>query len=97
MCRRVTSRPLQLSHRRLANHTEDDHTPTMSLENAALLALVGTGLLTLLLAAQMIVDITAVAQGVAPAIRLLTSLIHLLASASVAMFFFVLHKAHYVE
>jgi hypothetical protein len=64
----------------------------MALKNAALLALVGTGLLTVLLVAHLIIDIWGVLNGVVPAIRVLTSLIHVLASLSVAVFFYVFQK-----
>jgi hypothetical protein len=65
----------------------------MTLKNSALLALVGTGLLTILLAVHFILDILNAARSLIPAIRVLTSLIHALASLSVAVFFYVFHKA----
>jgi hypothetical protein len=65
----------------------------MSLKSAALLALVGTGLLTLMLLAGLARDVWGVVNGVVPAIRLLTSLIHALAGVSLAVFFYVFHKA----
>jgi hypothetical protein len=64
----------------------------MTLKKAALLALIGTGLLAILLAAHFILDILNSARGLVPAIRVLTSLIHTLASLSVAVFFYVFHK-----
>jgi hypothetical protein len=64
----------------------------MTLKNAAVLALAGMSLLTILLLAHLIIDILAVARGVAPAIRLLASLIHVLASVSVLVFFWVFQK-----
>ena len=65
----------------------------MTLKNAALLALAGTILLTILLAAHFILDISNTARGLVPAIRVLTSFIHMLASLSLAVFFYVFHKA----
>jgi hypothetical protein len=64
----------------------------MTLKKAALLALIGTGLLAILLAAHFILDILNAARGLVPAIRVLTSLIPALASLSVAVFFYVFHK-----
>jgi hypothetical protein len=64
----------------------------MTLKNAALLALIGTGLLAILLLAHFILDISNAARGLVPAIRVLTSLIHVLASVGVAVFFYVFHK-----
>jgi len=76
----------------LAHRVMDAYASTMTLKNAALLALAGIGLLTILLLAQLIVDILAVARGVTPALRLLTSLIHVFASVSVLVFFWVFLK-----
>jgi hypothetical protein len=69
------------------------HTSPMSLKDAALFALVGTDLLTLVLLAGLARDVWGVVNGVVPAIRLLTSLIHALAGVSLAVFFYVFHKA----
>jgi hypothetical protein len=49
----------------------------MILNRAALLALIGIGLLTILLAEHFILDILNAARGLAPAMRVLTSLIWL--------------------
>ena len=65
----------------------------MSLKNAAFFALIGMILLTVLLAAGFIRDLSAFASGAVALITLLTSGIHLLASLSVAVFLFVFHKA----
>jgi hypothetical protein len=64
----------------------------MTLKTASLLALVGTGLLAILLAAHFILDLTNAASGLIPAIQVLTSLIHALAGVSVAVFFYVFYK-----
>ncbi len=64
----------------------------MTLKKAALLALIGAGLLAILLAAHFILDILNAARGLVPAIQVLTSLIYVLASLSVAVFFYVFHK-----
>jgi len=65
----------------------------MTLKNASFFALIGMTLLTVLLAADFIRDISAFMGGAAPAVALLRSLIHLLASLSVATFLYVFHKA----
>ena len=65
----------------------------MSLKSAALFALIGMILLTVLLAAGFIRDLSAFASGAVALITVLTSRIHLLASLSVAVFLFVFHKA----
>jgi len=65
----------------------------MSLKHAALFALIGMILLTVLLAAGFIRDVSALANGGVALITVLTSGIHLLASLSVAVFLYVFQKA----
>lgn len=65
----------------------------MTLKNAALLALIGTLLLTILLVAGFITDVLNVMQGLIAVTRLLSSLIHSFAALSVTVFFYVFHKA----
>jgi hypothetical protein len=65
----------------------------MSLKNAAFLAAVGTVLLALLVAVDLIRDVLAVVQGLIPPMRLLRDLIYAFAAVSVAVFFYVFHKA----
>jgi len=65
----------------------------MTLKSAALFALIGMALLTLLLAVGFIRDVTGVLAGAIAAIALLKSLIHLLASLSAAVFLYVFYKA----
>ncbi len=65
----------------------------MSLKNAALFALVGTGLLTLVLIAALVRDCWGLLNGVVPAVTFLVSLIRALAGVSLAVFFYVFHKA----
>ena len=69
------------------------HTPAMNLKNAALLALVGTVVLTVLLIAGFIFDVLNVLRGLIPAIRLLTSFIHAFAGLSAVVFLYAFHKA----
>ncbi|MGD0263101.1 MAG: hypothetical protein ABSD29_25325, partial [Verrucomicrobiota bacterium] len=74
------------------NDAESIHTPTMSLKNAALLALIGTVLLTVLVLAHFITTILGVIRDLIPAVALLTSLVHLFASLSVLVFFYVFYR-----
>ena len=69
------------------------HTPTMTLKNAALLALVGTILGTALLAWTFVFDVVNVLRGLVPALTLLSSFIYAFACFSVAVFFYVFHRA----
>lgn len=64
----------------------------MSLKNAALLALIGMILLTILLAADFFNAVLGVMRDVVPAIALLRSLIYLLVSMSVTVFLYFFHK-----
>ena len=64
----------------------------MSLKNAALFALIGMILLTVLLAAGFIRDLLGFVGGAVAAITMLTSGIQLLASLSAAVFLYVFHK-----
>jgi hypothetical protein len=76
----------------LANDAESIHTPAMSLKNAALLALIGTILLTVLVLAHFITTILGVMHELIPAMALLTSLVHLFASLSLLVFFYVFYR-----
>jgi uncharacterized protein YaaW (UPF0174 family) len=65
----------------------------MSLKNAALFALVGMTLLSVVLAAGFIRDLSAFLGGVVAALELLKSGIYLLASLAVALFLYVSYRA----
>lgn len=65
----------------------------MSLKNAASLALIGMLLLTILLAADFVKTVSGVLNEVVPAMALLRSLVYLLASLSVTVFFYVFNRA----
>jgi hypothetical protein len=65
----------------------------MRLKNAALFALIGMILLTILLAVIFIRDVSSLLAGAIAAITVLISLIHLLASLSVTIFFYAFHKS----
>jgi hypothetical protein len=65
----------------------------MTLKSAALFALVGMILLTLVVASGFIRDISALTAGAISANAMLVSLVHLIASLSVTVFLYVFHKA----
>jgi hypothetical protein len=65
----------------------------MTLKTAALLALVGMTLATILVLVGLIVNIMGLMSGVVPALALLTSLVHVFASVSLVVFLYVFHKA----
>jgi hypothetical protein len=65
----------------------------MTVKNAAFFALAGMALLTVMLAVGFIRDLSALLAGAIAAITVLISLIHLLASLSVAVFLYVFYKA----
>jgi hypothetical protein len=65
----------------------------MSLKSAALFALVGMILLTVVAAVGFIRDISAFTAGAIAAMEMLISLIHLLASLSLAVFLYVFYKS----
>lgn len=64
----------------------------MALKNAALFALIGMTLLTVLLAVVFIRDVSAFVAGAIAAMSFLVSLIHLLASLSVTVLLYVFYK-----
>ena len=66
----------------------------MTLKNAALFALIGMALLTFLLLADLILDVSALAQGLIPAVRLVRSFIYAFGGLSAVVFLYVFHKAH---
>jgi hypothetical protein len=69
------------------------HTPTMTLKNAALLALIGTILMTALLVWVFVANVVNVLRGVdAPAV-LFSSLIYAFGSLSLTVFLYVFYKA----
>ena len=64
----------------------------MTLKTAATLALIGTVLLTLLLAIDFFNSLLALTGGLIPAAAVLRSLIYLIAGITVALFFYVFNK-----
>lgn len=65
----------------------------MTLKSAALFALIGTLLFTILMALDFVKTVSGFLGDVVPVIFLLRSLVYLIASLSVTIFFFVFHKA----
>ncbi len=65
----------------------------MTLRSAAILALIGTLLLTLLTAVDFIRTVLGVLRDVIPAIAIVRSFICLLAAATVTVFFYVFSRA----
>jgi hypothetical protein len=65
----------------------------MNLKSAALLAMIGTLLLTILLAVEFINTVLGVVRDLIPAIALLKCLVYLTASIGVTVFFYIFNKA----
>jgi hypothetical protein len=76
----------------LANSADSFHTPAMNLKTASFLALIGTLLLTILLAVNFIRDVLGVAEGIIPAMSLLAPLVYLIAALCATLFFYVFHR-----
>jgi hypothetical protein len=69
------------------------HNPTMTLKNAALLALVGTILMTVLLVWNFVSNVVNVLRGVEAPVALFASFIYAFGCFTVMVFFFVFHRA----
>ena len=65
----------------------------MSLKNAAFLAFVGMALATALMAFDLIENVLNVVRGLIPPVKVFSSLIYTFGAFSVAVFFFVFHRA----
>ena len=65
----------------------------MTLKNAALLALVGTILMTVLLVWNFVFNFLNLLRGLVPAVMLFSSFIYAFGCFSVMVFFFVFHRA----
>ncbi len=65
----------------------------MTLKRASLLALAGTLLLSILLVTDFMLNLLSMAQGLVPAVALLTSLIRAFAAVSVTAFFYAYHQS----
>ena len=76
-----------------ADQTASTHNPSMTIKNAALLALVGTALITALLVWTFIFNFLNVLRGLSPAVTLFSTFIYAFGCFTVAVFFFVFHRA----
>ena len=65
----------------------------MTLKNAALLALIGTILTTVLLVSTLVFNVVNALRGLVPAVIPFSSFIYAFACFSVAVFFYVFHRA----
>ena len=77
----------------VAADTGDVHTPSMTLKNAALLALIGTVLMTALLVWTFVFSFLNLLRGLVPAVTLFSSFVYAFGCFSVMVFFYVFHRA----
>jgi hypothetical protein len=77
----------------VAAETARVHTPTMTLKNAALLALIGTILMTALLVWTFVLTFLNVLRDLVPAVTLFQSFIYAFGCFGAAVFFYVFHRA----
>jgi len=82
-----------VAHGKLRPDTRRVHTPTKTLKNAALLALVGTIVMTVLLVWNFVSNFLNVLRGVDAPVVLFSSFIYAFGCFSVAAFFYVCHRA----
>jgi hypothetical protein len=66
----------------------------MTLRQAALLALMGMLLLSIIVTFDFVITLLNVSRGLLPAVKVLTSFVHLMASLTVTVFFFVFHRTY---
>ena len=64
----------------------------MSIKNAALLATIGTAVLTILLLLRLVDSLLALMKGLIPGMDFLASLIYAIAAVTVVVFFFRFHR-----
>jgi hypothetical protein len=69
------------------------HTPTMKLKGTALLAFIGTLLITALLTWTLVLNVLNVLRGVEAPVVPFSSLIYAFGSFTLAMFFYTFHRA----
>ena len=81
-----------MGRRRLRDGRCSVHTPSMTLKNASLLALIGTILVTMLLIWDLIVNVLNVLRGLVPEVMLFTSIIYTFGAFCLAVFFFAFHR-----
>jgi hypothetical protein len=78
---------------RVAADAASVHTSTMTLKNAALLALIGAILMTALLLWNFVLTFLNVLRDLVPAMTLFSSFIYAFGCFSVMVFFYVFHRA----
>jgi hypothetical protein len=64
----------------------------MSVKNAALLATIGTAVLTILLLWRLVNNLLALVRGLIPATVFLSSLVFAFAAVTVVVFFYIFHR-----
>jgi hypothetical protein len=64
----------------------------MSVKNAALLAMIGTAVATLLLLFRLLNDLLNLMRGLIPAMSFLSSLVFAFAAVTVVVFFYIFHR-----
>jgi hypothetical protein len=69
------------------------YTPTMTVKSAALFALIGMLVLTILLAAGFLRDLASFFHDLIPALRVLSSAIYFFASFTLTVFFYAFHRS----
>lgn len=79
-------------HIKLRTRRPTPHTSTMTLRGAALLAFIGTLLITALLTWTLILNVVNVLRGVEAPVVLFSSLIYAFGSFTLAVFFYMFHK-----
>ena len=67
---------------------------TMTLKSASLLALIGTVLMTLLVAINFFNAIVGVSRGIVPAMELVPCLVYFFAGIAITLFFWVFSRSH---
>src|ERR1700675_1721930 len=78
---------------KVAPDTRHVHTSTMPLKNAALLALIGTILMTALLVWNFVLTFLNVLRDLVPAVTMFSSFIYAFGCFSLAVFFYLFHRA----
>jgi hypothetical protein len=68
------------------------HNPVMTLKSAAVLALIGNALITILLTLVFVNNVYALVKGVIPSLSVLGSFLYLFASITITIFFYVFQK-----
>jgi hypothetical protein len=79
--------------RRIAADIASVHTPAMTLKTAALVALMGTILATVLLVCIFVFNFVNVLRGLAPPLMLFPWFVYAFACFSMTVFFYVFHRA----